>query len=233
MNARRHAGAETLVVPMRFAMNSPVVESFSKTQRTGSVGSASRPQIASIKPIQKQQEGWWGLDNILLETDRLLLRMWRNDDFDAYAKMCADPDVMRYLGGKTFDQLEAWRHMAFLIGHWELRGYGHWAVEEKATGEFVGRIGFLNPVGWPAFEIGWTLGRQFWGKGYATEGARRALTYAFNELDKAHVISLIHPDNKGSIRVAEHLGEKLEGTTELLGHDVLIYGIDRPVNTYS
>ena len=178
-------------------------------------------------------KGWWGLDSILLETDRLFLRMWRNDDFDAYAKMCADPDVMRYLGGKTFDRFEAWRHMAFLVGHWELRGYGHWAVEEKATGEFVGRIGFLNPVGWPAFEIGWTLGREFWGKGYATEGARRALSYAFNELDKAHVISLIHPDNKGSIKVAERLGEKLEGTTELLGHDVLIYGIDRPVNTSS
>ena len=178
-------------------------------------------------------KGWWGLDNILLETDRLFLRMWRDDDFDAYAKMCGDPDVMRYLGGKTFDRFEAWRHMAFLVGHWELRGYGHWAVEEKATGEFVGRIGFLNPVGWPAFEIGWTLGRQFWGKGYATEGARRALSYAFNELDKAHVISLIHPDNKGSIKVAERLGEKLEGTTELLGHDVLIYGIDRPVNTSS
>jgi RimJ/RimL family protein N-acetyltransferase len=154
--------------------------------------------------------------------------MWRNDDFATYEKMCADPEIMKYLGGRVFDRLEAWRHMAFLVGHWELRGYGHWAVEEKESGKFVGRLGFLNPEGWPGFELGWTLAREAWGKGYATEGARRALDYAFNDLDKDHVISLIHPENKNSIRVAERLGEKLEGQTELLGHDVLIYGIDRP-----
>jgi RimJ/RimL family protein N-acetyltransferase len=167
---------------------------------------------------------------VQLETDRLILRMWRDDDFEAYAKMCADPEVMRYLGGKPFDRSEAWRHMAFLVGHWQLRGYGHWAVEEKASREFVGRIGFLNPEGWPAFEIGWTLAREFWGRGYAIEGARRALLYAFDELDKDHVISLIDPQNKNSIKVAERLGEKEEGKTELFGREVLIYGIDRPAN---
>jgi len=165
---------------------------------------------------------------MILETPRLLLRMWRNDDFAAYEKMCADPEIMKYLGGRIFDRLEAWRHMAFLVGHWELRGYGHWAIEEKESGKFIGRLGFLNPEGWPGFEIGWTLAREAWGKGYATEGARRALDYAFNDLDKDHVISLIHPENRNSIKVAERLGEKLEGQTELLGHDVLIYGIDRP-----
>ena len=163
-----------------------------------------------------------------LETDRLKLRMWREQDFEPYAEMCADPEIMRYLGGKTLNRLEAWRHMAFLIGHWDLLGYGHWAVEEKASGAFAGRVGFLNPADWPGFEIGWTLGRTFWGKGYATEAARRALQFGFDDLNRSHVISLIHPDNKASIRVAERLGEKLEGNTELLGHDVLIYGIDRP-----
>jgi len=165
---------------------------------------------------------------MLLETDRLILRMWRNEDFAAYEKMCADPEIMKYLGGRTFDRLEAWRHMAFLVGHWQLLGFGHWAVEEKESGKFIGRLGFLNPEGWPGFEIGWTLAREAWGKGYATEGARRALDYAFHDLNKDHVISLIHPENKNSIRVAERLGETLEGQTQLLGHDVLIYGIDRP-----
>ncbi len=173
------------------------------------------------------------LNQIQLETDRLILRMVRNEDFEAYAAICADPDVMRFLGGRTFDRIEAWRHMAAVVGHWHLRGYGPWAVEEKATGQLVGRIGFFNPDGWPAFELGWVLGRQFWGKGYATEGARRALSYAFNELDKPHVISLIHPDNRGSIRVAERLGEKVEGETNLFGNDVLIYGIDRPAKSSS
>jgi RimJ/RimL family protein N-acetyltransferase len=166
---------------------------------------------------------------IELETDRLLLRMWREEtDFEPFAEMCGDENVMRFLGGKPLDRLEAWRNMAFHIGHWELRGYGHWAVEEKSSGKFIGRLGFLNPVGWPAFEIGWTLSHSAWGKGYASEGARRALAYAFKELDKPHVISLIHPDNKNSIRVAERLGETLEGKTQLFGHEVLIYGIDRP-----
>ena len=118
-----------------------------------------------------------------------------------------------------------------MVGHWEMRGYGPFAVEEKATGELVGRIGFLNPVGWPAFELGWTLARKFWGLGYASEGARRALTYAFEELDKDHVISLIDPQNTSSIKVAERLGEKVEGKTELFGREVLVYGIDRAVKS--
>jgi RimJ/RimL family protein N-acetyltransferase len=167
------------------------------------------------------------MDEVTLQTERLILRMWRKEDFEPYARMSADPEVMRYLGGKPYSRMEAWRHMAYLIGHWQLLGYGQWAVEEKHTGDFLGRIGFFNPVGWPAFEIGWTLGRQYWGKGYATEGARRALEYAFKELDKDHVISLIHPQNQGSIRVAERLGEKPEGETEVLGIPVIIYGIDR------
>ncbi|HVF86411.1 MAG TPA: GNAT family N-acetyltransferase [Pyrinomonadaceae bacterium] len=164
---------------------------------------------------------------VTLETERLTLRMFRDDDLDNYAKICADPEVMRYLGGKPMNRVEAWRQIAFFVGHWHLRGYGLWAVEEKASGNLVGRIGFLNPEGWPGFEIGWTLGREYWGKGYATEGARRALQYAFTELNREHVISLIHPDNQPSIHVAERLGEKLEGRTELFDHEVLVYGIWR------
>ena len=168
------------------------------------------------------------MNEVTLETERLLLRMWREEsDFEAYARICADPEVMRYLGGKPFSRLEAWRHMAGVIGHWQLRGYGHWAVEEKASGQFIGRLGLQYPEGWPGFEIGWTLRRESWGKGYATEGARKALAYAFTELDREHVISLIHRDNAASIKVAERLGEKVEGQTEVLGIDVLIYGINR------
>jgi RimJ/RimL family protein N-acetyltransferase len=168
------------------------------------------------------------MNEVTLETDRLILRMWREADFEAYAELCADPEVMRYLGGKVFDRTEAWRHMASMIGHWYLRGYGIWAVEEKESGSLVGRIGCINPEGWPGFEVGWTLKREFWGKGYATEAARRALEYGFNELDKPHVISLIHPENRASIRVAERLGETLEGNARVFDTDVLVYGIDRP-----
>jgi len=162
-----------------------------------------------------------------LETQRLKLRFWQEEDIDDYAEICADPEVMRFLGGKTFTRLEAWRHMAFLIGHWQLRGFSHWAVEEKSSQRLIGRIGFLHPQGWPDFEIGWTLGRQSWGKGYATEAATTALDYAFNELNKEQVISLIDPNNTASIKVAERLGESRQGETELMGMQVEIYGISK------
>jgi len=163
-----------------------------------------------------------------LQTERLILRMFRDQDFEEYARSCADPEITRYLGeGRPLERWEAWRSMAMILGHWQLRGYGPWAIEERATGNFVGRIGFFYPEGWPGFELGWVLGRVFWGKGYATEGARRALDYAFAEMGRDHVISLIHPENRASIKVAERIGETLEGHTELFGHEVLIYGIDR------
>ena len=99
---------------------------------------------------------------VTLDTERLTLRMFRQEDIDAYAAMCADPEVMRFLGGKTLSRHDAWRSMAGVCGHWELRGYGMWAVVEKSSGEMIGRVGCLNPEGWPGFEVGWTLRREFW-----------------------------------------------------------------------
>jgi RimJ/RimL family protein N-acetyltransferase len=165
---------------------------------------------------------------VALHTDRLHLRMFREDDLDAYAAICADPEVMRYLGdGRTLGRNEAWRQMAMILGHWQLRGYGLWAVEERATGALVGRLGFFEPEGWPGFELGWMLRRASWGRGYATEGAERALAHAFTEMGRQRLISLIRPDNRASIRVAERLGERLEGRTTLFGQEALVYGIDR------
>jgi RimJ/RimL family protein N-acetyltransferase len=169
------------------------------------------------------------MNEVRLETDRLILRTYRLSDFEDHNRLCADPDVMRYLlGQKPLSRFEAWRHMAYIVGHWELLGYGYYAVEEKVTGRFVGRIGFTNPEGWPGFELGWTLAPEFQGKGFATEGAMFLLDYAFNEMGRDHVISVIHPDNKPSIRVAERLGEKLEGETQVGDMPMLIYGVDNP-----
>ncbi len=167
----------------------------------------------------------------IVETERLILREFREEDFPVYERMAADIDVMRYLGGKTMTRVEAWRHMAFMVGHWTLRGYGYFAAQEKATGEFIGRAGFTNPTGWPGFELGWTIAPWKQGQGFASEAARWLLDYAYNELDRAHVISLIHCDNAPSRRVAEKLGETVEGETEVLGMPVLIYGIDREPRT--
>jgi RimJ/RimL family protein N-acetyltransferase len=163
----------------------------------------------------------------ILGTERLLLRAFRESDTDAYAEMLGDAEVMRFLGGRPLPRAEAWRNMAMVIGHWELRGYGFWAVEERAGGEMVGRVGCWRPEGWPGLEVGWTLRRGFWGRGYATEAARVSLEYAFTKLNQTHVISLIAPDNAASIRVAERLGERPGGEWEVFGTKLIIYGIGR------
>jgi len=164
-----------------------------------------------------------------LVTERLRLRPFRLSDIDDYAAMNADPEVVRYLsgGGGTWERERSWRHMAFLIGHWQLAGSGMWAGEQKETGTFVGMTGFADPEGWAGFELAWTLARRWWGRGYATEGAQAALNYAFTALNKDRVISLIHPANQASIRVAERLGETLQGHSDLRGADYLVYGINR------
>jgi RimJ/RimL family protein N-acetyltransferase len=162
-----------------------------------------------------------------LETERLVLRMFRDSDTDAYAEMMADPQVVRFLGGKPLSRMEAWRSMAMIVGHWQLRGYGMWAVEERASGEMVGRVGCWRPEGWPGVEVGWTLRRAYWSRGFATEAARASLAYAFEKLNQTRVISLIAPENIASIRVAERLGERPGDDWEILGTKVVIYGIER------
>ncbi len=154
--------------------------------------------------------------------------MLQASDFEAYATTNADPDVTRYIGsGQPLDREQCWRHLSILVGHWHLRGYGFWGVEEKSTGNLIGRLGCWNPEGWPGFEVGWILARDAWGKGYATEGGRAAMAYAFQELGRDNVCSVIRVGNTASANVAEKLGETLDRTIEVDGFDSWIYAIDR------
>ena len=163
-----------------------------------------------------------------VETARLLLRPFQQSDFDVYAAMMADPEVTRYLGsGATAGRDEAWRHLAMLAGHWRLRGFGHWAVEVKETGRFIGRVGLWYPEGWPEYEVGWVIDRDAWGHGYAAEAARVAVHHAYETLRLEHVISLILPENRRSIRVAEKLGGHREKQEDFRGYDTLFYAYSR------
>src|SRR2546422_785521 len=123
------------------------------------------------------------LDWPALETERLILQPWKPEDFEPYARFSADEESMRYLGrdGRPTDAAETWRTICLFIGHWYLRGYTLWAVEEKASGEFVGRVGPWKPEGWPDLEIGWAVDRSRWGRGYATEAARAAADWRSEE----------------------------------------------------
>jgi RimJ/RimL family protein N-acetyltransferase len=163
----------------------------------------------------------------VLTTPRLRLRMLQETDFEQYAAIHEDPDVTRFTTRSVLNRMDAWRHLAMIVGHWHLRGFGMWGVEELATGHLVGRVGFYQPDGWPDFELGWTIGRNWWGKGYASEAARRCLRYAFDDMHRDHVISLIDPANTPSIRVADAIGETLEREIEVGGYQLLMYGIRR------
>jgi RimJ/RimL family protein N-acetyltransferase len=152
--------------------------------------------------------------------------MFRSDDLDAYARMTGDPETMRFLArGEPFDRDQAWRSLGFVLAHWEIRGYGLWAAEEKTTGALVGRIGVMRRERARDLELAWLVARERWREGLATEGARAALAHAFAALGARRVISLIAPANAASIRVAEKLGLRYAGRRRLEGRSVSIYEI--------
>ena len=102
-----------------------------------------------------------------IETERLILRPIDPErDFEGWAKSMASEDTVRYLDGRVLDRAMAWRHMAAIIGHWQIRGYGFFSVEEKSTGDWVGRVGPWYPEGWPEPEVGWTISPDYWGNGF-------------------------------------------------------------------
>lgn len=157
-----------------------------------------------------------------LTTARLTLRAFRESDLDALAAMQADPEVMRHLGvgpsaGKPRTRDESWTGMAVLMGQWLLKGYGSFALEENATGQFIGRAGILHLAGWPEPELAYALVRSAWHKGYAEEACRAALAWAFPATGAERIVSYIKPDNVPSARLAERLGAVNEGMGEILG----------------
>ncbi|HVQ07145.1 MAG TPA: GNAT family N-acetyltransferase [Allosphingosinicella sp.] len=156
-----------------------------------------------------------------LETPRLTLRGWRSEDLAPYAAMLADPETARFITrkGLPYSERQTWGEMALLVGHWQLLGYGMFVVEERASGAFLGRVGPLQPPGYPGFEIAWGLAPAARGKGYAQEAARAAIHWSFARFPLDRIISLIHPRNLASQRVAERLGERRTGEQFAPFHD--------------
>ncbi|MEM6712375.1 MAG: GNAT family N-acetyltransferase [Pseudomonadota bacterium] len=157
-----------------------------------------------------------------LETKRLVMRGWREEDAEPLAKIYSDEDVTRFIGGVRSGP-ESWRTMCQRIGQWHVRGYAMFAVDEKVSGAFIGYCGPHFPAGWPEPEIGWTFAREHWGKGYATEAARASLIYAYTELGWSTAISLIDKDNSASERVATKLGATYESTREVTDFTARIF----------
>ncbi|WP_299773456.1 GNAT family N-acetyltransferase [uncultured Tateyamaria sp.] len=139
-----------------------------------------------------------------LETERLILRAPELSDFDALAAFYASPRSS-FVGGPQSREL-SWRALALEAGHWVLRGFGRWTLIEKTTNTPVGIVGLWHPEGFPERELGWDLFDGATGKGYATEAAIAARSYAYDTLGWTTLTSLIAIDNEGSRRVAERLG---------------------------
>ena len=163
-----------------------------------------------------------------LETERLIMRGPCAEDFEPFAKMMADPDVARYIAPAPMERSDAWRALSSAIGHWSMRGYGGWSVIRKSDGAFIGRVGMVHPEGWPGLEVGWTIDKPYWGKGYATEAAEAAMRYAFLTQAVDRIISNIDPANVPSqavaVRVGETKGERIS---------LRIGGKDYPVDVWA
>jgi RimJ/RimL family protein N-acetyltransferase len=148
----------------------------------------------------------------VLRTKRLILRAHRAADFRACAEMWADPAVTRHIGGQPSAPAQAWTRLLAYRGHWELMGYGFWAVEEKITGRYVGELGFadfkrdLTPALKIVPEMGWAFVSSRHGRGYATEAVQAALAWGGANLGAAKIHCLIDPGNAASVRVALKCG---------------------------
>jgi len=147
-----------------------------------------------------------------IETERLILRPHRLEDFDTYVEMWSDPDVVRFIGGRPSDREATWSRFLRHVGSWHHLGFGFFAIEEKETGLFVGDAGFLDgrrsitPSLDGTLEAGWALMPTGQGWGYATEAMTAAIGWAETAFPGRRMTCIIDPDNLPSIRVATRLG---------------------------
>ena len=148
--------------------------------------------------------------DIRIETQRLILRIQRAEDFDGFADLFADEEACRYIGGHM-PRAAAWRKFLQMPGAWLIQGFGMFVVIEKSSGEYLGNIGPWQPEGWPGTEVGWALRRMAWGKGYATEMAEAVLRYAFADLKLPHVAGIASLPNVASQKVLAKIGLERRG----------------------
>jgi RimJ/RimL family protein N-acetyltransferase len=147
-----------------------------------------------------------------LETERLRLRPYALSDFEPYVQMWSDPDVVRFIGGKPFEREASWSRFVRQQGMWTYMGFGFFAIEEKATGQFVGEAGFhearraITPSIEGTLEAGWALNTAGQGWGYATEAMTAAIGWAETAFGGQKMTAIIDPDNQTSVRVAKKLG---------------------------
>jgi RimJ/RimL family protein N-acetyltransferase len=184
------------------------------------------PMIPPLKPGARLLQ----VDGPVIETERLLLRPWRSDDIAPNTAMLSDPGTARFItpdGKPVTTALGGWRNAAVIAGHWALHGFGMFAVEEKSSGKYVGRVGPWCPPGWPGFEVGWGIAGESRGKGYAVEAARASIDWVFATFEIDEIIHCIEPVNTASQAVARRLGASKWREAELFGKPADLWGTSR------
>jgi RimJ/RimL family protein N-acetyltransferase len=162
------------------------------------------------------------------------MRAHRLDDLDSCIAMWSDPIVVRFIGGKSSTPQRTWLRVLEYAGHWSLMGFGYWAIEEKATGSFVGEVGFADFKRDVAAsmqnvpELGWALTPRFHGKGYATEAVLAALAWGDAHLEAERTVCMISCDNTASIRVAHKCGYREFEKTDFGGEPTLFLDRQKP-----
>jgi RimJ/RimL family protein N-acetyltransferase len=158
-----------------------------------------------------------------LDSERLILRPFVEADWRSMHAHYSHPECTRYTLGRVLTEGESWRLTATLAGHWLLRGYGPYALEDKASGTMIGAAGLWHPVDFPEREIKWALHPDCWGQGYASEAARCVLRMAQAVYPQSPPISFIDRDNAGSIRVALAVGATFERELDFRGRRFQVY----------
>ncbi|WP_234422154.1 GNAT family N-acetyltransferase [Sedimenticola thiotaurini] len=147
----------------------------------------------------------------------MTLRTFREADWRDLHAYYSDPECTRHTVGKPLREAATWQVLASMIGHWEMRGYGPYAVVERASGRVIGPVGLWYPLDWPEPEIKWALARDYWGRGYALEAALAVREMAAEQLPDIRLISLIQAENRASIALAERIGAMFERTLAFRG----------------
>ena len=168
------------------------------------------------------------MDVPVVETERLRMRAHRVDDFSALKAMWSEEAVTHYIGGRPMRPDECWTRLLRYRGLWPLLGYGYWAVEEKATGRFAGDIGFadfhraIEPSIRGVPEVGWVLGPDFHGRGYASEAVAAALTWLDNA-KHGRSVCIVDPANAPSLRLAAKNGFREYARTVFMNDPVILF----------
>ncbi|MBA3577385.1 MAG: GNAT family N-acetyltransferase [Sphingomonas sp.] len=167
-----------------------------------------------------------------IETDRLVLRQWRKDDFRPWLDIMQHAQVHRHFGPKPIGAEECWRRLSAAVGGWQFNGFGTWAVDRRSDGELIGNVGIftawrdLEPEFGEEPEMGWIFAADTHGQGLASEACRAALDWAEANLEPTPIWAIIAPANAPSIRLAEKLG--FEPVHETPYHDEPTLVLKRP-----